>query len=49
MIYDSLTENIITELKVNTYFVIIEQLKSELHKRKIAHDNLLGKYIFFLH
>jgi len=44
---DSSTENIVTDFKVNTYFVILDQLKSELLKRKIAYDDLLKNYSFF--
>jgi len=44
---DSSTENIVTNFKVNTYFVILDQLKSELLKRKIVYDNLLKNYYFF--
>jgi len=38
---DSSTENIVTDFRVNTYFVILDQLKSEFLKRKIAYDDLL--------
>jgi len=44
---DSSTENIVTDFKINTYFVILDQLKSELLKRKIAYDSLLKNYSFF--
>jgi len=44
---DSLMESIVTNFKVNTYFVILDQLKSELLRRKIAYDNLLKNYYFF--
>lgn len=44
---DSSTMNIITEFKINTYFVILDQLKSELQKRKVAYDNVFSNYNFF--
>lgn len=40
-------ESIVTNFKVNTYFVILDQLKSELLRRKIAYDHLLKNYNFF--
>ncbi|XP_060853423.1 zinc finger MYM-type protein 1 isoform X5 [Rhopalosiphum padi] len=44
---DSSMESIVTNFKINTYFVILDQLKSELLRRKIAYDNLLKNYYFF--
>lgn len=35
--------------KVNTYFMILDQIKSDLENRKIAYDNLTSKYNFFYH
>jgi len=43
---DSSTENNVTDFKINAYFVILDQLKSELLKRKIAYDSLLKNYSF---
>ncbi|XP_050064321.1 zinc finger MYM-type protein 1-like [Aphis gossypii] len=46
-------ENVIEDefenFKVNTYFMILDQIKSDLEKRKIAYDNLTSKYNFFYH
>ncbi|XP_060852987.1 zinc finger MYM-type protein 1-like isoform X2 [Rhopalosiphum padi] len=44
---DSSMESIVTNFKINTYFVILDQLKSELLRRKIAYNNLLKNYYFF--
>lgn len=44
---DHSTESIVTNFKVNTYFVILDQLKSELLRRKNAYDHLLKNYNFF--
>jgi hypothetical protein len=33
--------------KVNIHFMILEQIKSDLEKTKIAYDNLTSKYNFF--
>ncbi|KAL4120889.1 hypothetical protein QTP88_013500 [Uroleucon formosanum] len=44
-VFDDEYEN----FKVNTYFMILDQIKSDLKKRKIAYDNLISNYIFFYH
>jgi len=44
---NSSTENNVTDFKINTYFVILDQLKSELLRKKIAYDSLLKNYSFF--
>ncbi|XP_025407314.1 uncharacterized protein LOC112681265, partial [Sipha flava] len=36
------------ELKVNTYFVICDSSIEELTSRKLAYDNVISKYSFFL-
>lgn len=36
------------EFKVNTYFVICDSLIEELIRRKLAYDNVISKYSFFL-
>lgn len=33
--------------KINTYFLILDQIKTELERRKIAYDNITNKNIFF--
>ncbi|XP_060859956.1 uncharacterized protein LOC132937141 isoform X2 [Metopolophium dirhodum] len=33
--------------KISTYFVILDRIKNELEKRKIAYDQLFEKYSFF--
>ncbi|KAE9529170.1 hypothetical protein AGLY_011966 [Aphis glycines] len=42
-------ENVIEDefenFKVNTYFMILDQIKSDLEKRKIAYDNLTSNYL----
>lgn len=35
-----------TNFRINTYFVILDRLVSELKKRKVAYDQLLTKYTF---
>jgi len=37
------------KFKVNTYFLIIDQIKTELEKRKIAYDDITSKYNFVFH
>ncbi|XP_060854953.1 uncharacterized protein LOC132932593 [Metopolophium dirhodum] len=44
-VFDDEYEN----FKVNTYFMILDQIKSDLEKIKIAYDNLTSKYNFFYH
>jgi len=41
------TSNNDKNFKITTYFVILERLKNELEKIKIAYDQLFEKYSFF--
>jgi len=43
--YDASNNDI--NFKISTYFVILDRLKNELEKRKIAYDQLFEKYSFF--
>lgn len=37
------------KFKVNTYFLIIDQIKTELEKIKMAYDDITSKFNFFFH
>jgi len=45
---DDEASNSVINYKISTYFVILDRIKNELEKRKIAYDQLFEKYSFFL-